>query len=391
MATVRLADIAKLAKVSEASVSRVLNGRPGVSPRMRQAVLTALEETGAVTGQVLRRSERLIGLVTPELTNTLVATMVQELERAIQRYGYVSVVCAREPGSLFTQEPVDVLVERGVAGIVFVSSWPEAARAWADALTGLHAQRLPYVLFNSFGEQGEAPFVAVDDQAAIRMAVKHLAALGHERIGLVVGRDSHLSFTRTVKGFISTLNEFRCLKAEEGTDFVYRALPTPEGGRAAVGGLVNIGCTAILCDGDLTALGAIQTLTERGLSVPEHISVMTLSDSRYLEFVRPPLTAVRQPVESMALAAVDLLLEDVTTNGPAQHPAFAMLPELIVRRSTAARCPTVDTRPGLLGRDDQGSDGGRGTACVDVWASKDSRASDRTSLGLTTRSRSSTN
>ncbi|WP_432158907.1 LacI family DNA-binding transcriptional regulator [Streptomyces sp. bgisy153] len=339
MARVRLADIAKKAGVSEASVSRVLNDRQGVSHQMRQAVLDALNEAGAATGRSARQAVRLIALVTPELTSTpVVAALVQELEQAVRRYGYVPAVYVQPSDAVLAHESFDLLIEHGAAGVVFVSGWPDTTVFSEDTLVELKGSGLPYVFVNGRDMLGNAPSVSVDHREAVRMAVRHLHQLGHARIGMVVGNSRQPSSEDSIDAFIAALEEVRGADAVVEPHRVYHTLPAVAGGRVAVGTLLEDGCTGVLCDSDLTALGIMQALHESGLSVPGHVSVVTFTDSPFMEFTRPPLTAVRQPVGAIATAAVATLLPVGGTNGT-DNGGCVLMPELIVRGSTAARSP----------------------------------------------------
>jgi alanine racemase len=120
--SIRLADIAVQAGVSEATVSRVLNDKPGVSPDTRQAVLTALDVLGYERPDRLRkRSAGLVGLVTPELENPIFPLFAQVIESALAQVGYTPVLCTQTPGGVTEDEYVEMLLDRAVAGIIFVS------------------------------------------------------------------------------------------------------------------------------------------------------------------------------------------------------------------------------------------------------------------------------
>ncbi len=120
--TARLADIAAQAGVSEATVSRVLNGKPGVSATTRESVLAALDLLGYERPVRLRqRSAGLVGLITPELENPIFPAFAQIIGQALTRQGYTPVLATQTPGGSTEDELVEMLVERGVAGIIFVS------------------------------------------------------------------------------------------------------------------------------------------------------------------------------------------------------------------------------------------------------------------------------
>jgi DNA-binding LacI/PurR family transcriptional regulator len=331
-----LADIAAQAGVSEATVSRVLNGKPGVAAATRQAVLAALDVLGYERPTRLRqRSAGLIGLITPELSNPIFPALAQVIEQVLTRYGYTPVLCTQTPGGSTEDELVEMLVERGVTGIVFVSGLHADTTADTARYDKLQGQGVPFVMINGYSEKVSAPFISPDDRTAMWMAVRHLAGLGHERIGLAVGPSRFVPVLRKEEGFVAALEEVLGLSEEQSRDLIQHSLFTVEGGQAAANVLLDKGCTAIVCGSDLMAFGAIRGARARGLSVPKDISVVGFDDSPLIAFADPPLTTIRQPVEAMGAAAVNVLLEEIGGN-PAQRGEFVFQPELVVRGSTGA-------------------------------------------------------
>ncbi|WP_078856918.1 LacI family DNA-binding transcriptional regulator [Streptomyces sp. NBRC 109706] len=339
----RLADIAGQAGVSEATVSRVLNGKPGVAAGTRQRVLAALDILGYERPVRLRqRSAGLVGLVIPELTNPIFPAFAQVIEQTLAGYGYTPVLCTQSPGGATEDELVDQLVERGVTGIVFMSGLHADTSTDPSRYARLAGQGVPFVLINGFNDRVKAPFVSPDDAAASRIAVRHLRALGHRRIGLAVGPQRFVPVRRKVAGFEGEIEEQRerALAAGEPPveGVVRHTLFSVEGGQAATAALLDAGCTGVVCGSDMMALGAVRAVRQRGLSVPDDCSVIGFDDSPLIAFTDPPLTTVRQPVTAMANAAVNALLEEVGGN-PAQHTEFVFQPELVVRGSTAVAPP----------------------------------------------------
>ncbi|KJK57945.1 LacI family transcriptional regulator [Saccharothrix sp. ST-888] len=335
--TARLSDIAAQAGVSEATVSRVLNGKAGVSATTRQTVLAALDVLGYERPTRLRqRSAGLIGLITPELSNPIFPALAQVIEQVLSRHGYTPVLCTQTPGGSTEDELVEMLVDRGVAGIVFVSGLHADTTADHDRYAKLTGRQVPFVLINGYSEKIAAPFISPDDRAAMWMAVQHLVELGHEKIGLAVGQRRYVPVLRKIEGFTAAVRELLGRTPEEAEALVHHTLFSVEGGHAAAGALLDQGCTAIVCGSDMMALGAIRAVRQRGLSVPQDISVVGFDDSPLIAFTEPPLTTIRQPVEAMATAAVDALLEEVGGN-PGQRAEFMFQPELVMRGSTGAR------------------------------------------------------
>src|SRR3954449_9444844 len=163
----RLADIAGQAGVSEATGSRVLNDKPGVSPETRQAVLTALDVLGYERPERLRkRSAGLVGLVVPELENPIFPAFAQVIESTLAQSGYTPVLCTQSPGGVTEDEYVEMLLDRQVSGIVFVSGLSADTAADHERYRRLLARPLPIVLVNGCSDAFEAPFVSCDDRLA---------------------------------------------------------------------------------------------------------------------------------------------------------------------------------------------------------------------------------
>jgi DNA-binding LacI/PurR family transcriptional regulator len=334
MAPARLSDIAAQAGVSEATVSRVLNGKPGVSAVKRQAVLAALDVLGYERPQRLRqRSHGLIGLVIPELDNPIFPAFAQAIEKTLTQHGYTPIMCTQMPGGTSEDEFTEQLVERGASGIMFVSGLHADSLARMERYTRLIDRGLPIVMINGYSDAVDAPFVSPDDRLAVRLAVSHLADLGHERIGLAVGQRRFVPVLRKIEGFRQAMAE-RFDQADVD-DLIAHSLFTVEGGQAAAAVLLDRDCTGIVCGSDLMALGAIRAARSRGLGVPGDVSIVGYDDSPLIAFTDPPLTTVRQPVQAMATAAVDTLLETVD-GAPARNLELVFQPELIVRGSTGS-------------------------------------------------------
>jgi LacI family transcriptional regulator, repressor for deo operon, udp, cdd, tsx, nupC, and nupG len=333
--TKRLAEVAKKAGVSEATVSRVLNGKPGVSAATRQSVLTALDLLGYERPVRLRqRSAGLVGLVTPELENPIFPAFAQVIGQALTRQGYTPVLCTQTPGGSTEDELVEMLVDRGVAGIIFLSGLHADTTADMERYDRLTGQGVPFVLINGFTERVAAPFVSPDDRAAVRLAITHLAALGHERIGLAVGPKRFVPVVRKIEGFVQAMRDVLEMPNTEAEKLIRHSLYTLEGGQAAAAALLADGCTAVVCASDMMALGVVRAARERGLRVPHDVSVVGFDDSQLIAFTDPPLTTVRQPVQAMAGAAVGALLEEIG-GSPVQRTEYVFQPELVVRGSTA--------------------------------------------------------
>ncbi|MEV8518023.1 LacI family DNA-binding transcriptional regulator [Dactylosporangium sp. NPDC051484] len=324
----RLADIARQAEVSEATVSRVLNDRPGVSADTRHAVLTALDVLGYERPERLRkRSAGLVGLVTPELDNPIFPLFAQVIESALARHGYTPVLCTQTPGGVTEDEYVEMLLERAVAGIIFVSGLHADTTADHDRYRKLIDRPLPIVMVTGLVPGLGAACISCDDARASELAVDHLASLGHTRIGLISGPERYLPVQRKILGYREAMLR-RGL-----ADNIELSLFGVEGGHAAADRLLERGVTGLVCGSDLMALGAVRAARSRGLSVPRDVSVVGYDDSPLIAFTDPPLTTLRQPVRAMSNAAAQSLV-DAINGQPTPHSEYLFAPELVVRGST---------------------------------------------------------
>lgn len=341
--TARLADIAAQAGVSEATVSRVLNGKPGVAAGTRESVLAALDVLGYERpARLHKRSAGLIGLITPELENPIFPAFAQVICQALTRQGYTPVLATQTPGGSTEDELTGMLVERGISGIIFISGLHSDTTADTERYERLRGHGVPFVLINGFSPKVRAAFVSPDDRAAMRLAVTHLTALGHRQIGLALGPARFVPVQRKIEGFLDAMRRELRMAPEETTELVEHSLFTLEGGQAAAAALLSRGCTAVVCASDMMALGAIRAARQLGLTVPDDCAVIGFDDSPLIAFTDPPLTTIRQPVTAMGQAAVRALLEEIGGT-PAPHGEFVFLPELVVRGSTAA-APSVTPR-----------------------------------------------
>jgi DNA-binding LacI/PurR family transcriptional regulator len=329
--TRRLAEVAQKVGVSEATVSRVLNGKAGVSDATREAVLTALDVLGYERPTQLRGERaRLIGLVLPELQNPIFPALAEVVGGALAQRGFTPVLCTRTAGGLSESDYVGMLLDQQVSGVVFAGGHYAEADSPHAHYERLLQRRLPVVLFNAAVEHLGYPQVSTDDAVAVEQAYGHLASLGHERIGIILGPEDHIPSRRKLEAYTAMVKRAGRSLAPE---FVEHALFALEGGHAATTRMLRHGVTGIICASDPLALGAIRAARRAGLSVPENISVIGFDDSAFMTCTEPPLTTVRQPIEALGRAAVTLLVNQIE-GATVTADELLFEPELVVRGST---------------------------------------------------------
>ncbi|MER5300753.1 LacI family DNA-binding transcriptional regulator [Streptomyces lasiicapitis] len=330
--TRRLAQVAKKVGVSEATVSRVLNNKPGVSEPTRQAVLSALDVLGYERPTQLRGERaRLVGLVLPELQNPIFPAFAEVIGGSLAQQGLTPVLCTQTKGGVSEADYVDLLLQQQVSGVVFAGGLYAQADAPHEHYKLLAARNIPVVLVNAAIERLGFPAVSCDDAVAVEQAWRHLVSLGHERIGLVLGPADHMPSQRKLAAARALADAAGAPLTDER---VARAMFSLEGGQAAATRLLESGVTGIVCASDPLALGAVRAARRRGLDVPRDVSVVGFDDSAFMNCTEPPLTTVRQPIEAMGRAAVEILtLQIAGSAAPSEELLFE--PELVVRGSTA--------------------------------------------------------
>lgn len=328
----RLTDVAEQAGVSTATVSRVLNGKAGVADETRRAVLAALDVLGYERPTTLRpRSAGLVGLIVPELSNPVFPAFAQATESMLATAGFTPLLCTQSPGGTTEDAYVEMLLEHGVDGIVFVSGLHADTTADVSRYQRLRERGLPFVLINGHNERIDAPSFSTDDRVSMDLAVRHLTSQGHRRIGLALGPERFVPAQLKRRGFAEAMREY----LTDGDPLVVTTLFTVEGGVSAGTTLIEQGCTAIVCGSDLMALGVVRAARSRGMRVPEDVSVLGYDDSALIPFTDPPLSTVRQPVAAIAQAAVTTLVGEIS-GAAVPRTELLFVPELIVRGSTAA-------------------------------------------------------
>lgn len=328
--SVTIAEIAAEAGVSVPTVSKVLNGRKGVSPATRSHVEQLLAEHGYQRRRRTAQRTGLIDFVISSLDTQWAAALLRGAQREAARLGVDLVVTTTDGRPVGTPDWLDHLAERGSDGVVLiVSRLLPAAR---EELARLH---MPVVLVDPVGSgDPSVATVAATDWAGARDATDHLIALGHRRIAMITGPIDQSCHLDRLDGYRAALQR--------------AGLPFDEAlvryGDSLVGGGLTHGLdllaadrppTAIISGSDEQAYGVYQAARRSGLRLPEDLSVVGFDDVELCQWVTPQLTTVRQPLAAMAREATRMVVDlsrDAST--PARRVELAT--SVVVRESTAA-------------------------------------------------------
>lgn len=327
---IRLADIAQKAGVSTATVSRVMNGKSTVAAATKQNVLDAISALGGDRPDHLKeRPGNLVGIVAPELTNPITAHCVQELQRQLTARGFAPILSTHVSGG--DQKGLLPLIRNQVSGVVFIAGLDADSSAAAEAHLSSSGIDIPYVTINGWNPNIGVPDFSADGAEGIKDSVRHLYHAGHRSIGLATGPERFRSSQDMAIGYRQAMMEL-CPDADE---HVIHSFFSVEGGQMAADQLLDHGVTGIIFGSDLMALGAIRQIRQRGLSVPEDVSIIGYDDSPLMAFTDPPLTSNRQPLRAIISGAVGTLVELVSGGNPPRVP-MKYRTELITRGSSGS-------------------------------------------------------
>jgi LacI family transcriptional regulator, repressor for deo operon, udp, cdd, tsx, nupC, and nupG len=337
LSRVTIYDVAKRARVSTATISRVLSRPEVVAPTTRERVMRAVNQLGFApnsTAKNLRKTTTAKLLVTvPDLSNPFFSLILQGIEDAAQREGY-SVLVGDTQHDEKREERYALMLRRNEAdGLIFLGHrLPETA---ADLVRAYGRQLAPIVNGCEFNPRLGVPSVHIDNAKAAYEAMDHLYALGHRRIGVITGPlVSPLSRDRLAG--VST----RAKEQGASRDFiVMHGNFSIESGAVAAERLLATSNrpTAIFCFNDEMAMGALKVARRLGISVPEQLSLVGFDNIRFAEYLTPPLTTISQPMRRIGEGCVHLLLGILNRedDGAETPRSVTLQHQLIVRESTA--------------------------------------------------------
>jgi LacI family transcriptional regulator, galactose operon repressor len=331
-ATIR--EIARAAGVSIATVSRVINGRPDVSPQTREVVLRVVREHGFSTNRNARALSGgrtgLVGVTLPILEAAYFAVIVSGTAEALYEHDMRIVLCP----TLHQHEREVTLLDRLMHGTTdgAVLMLPEESNA---ELRALQETGYPFVVVDPRVQLDQGiPAVSASNASGARAGVEHLLSLGHRRIGAILGPRDWMATTERLNGYRSALAAAGVLAAP---DLVVESDFSIESGEAAAASLLDLPerPTAIFGFNDNVAIGVLRAAEARGLTVPDDLSVLGFDDSEQSGLVTPALTTVRQPLAEMGRMAVSLLLR-LLDRQRVEAMNIELATRLVVRESTAA-------------------------------------------------------
>jgi LacI family transcriptional regulator/LacI family repressor for deo operon, udp, cdd, tsx, nupC, and nupG len=328
--SVSIYDIAKKANVAPSTVSRALQDHPRIGVRTKERIKAIASEMDYVPSTVAKSLHAnrtwTIGLVLATIADPFMGRVVEGVEHAAIEAGFNVFLSTSQNDRQRELAVIDVFQQRRVDGIIVIAS--HLFPRYSQFSDRNHA---PIVIINEQEPGANMHFVAVDDLQGARLAVEHLLALGHRRIGYVGITNRPKSNQHRLKGYEETL-------LAAGVAFDPALVFTSDSiqnharrGEASVDVLLAAGATAVFCYNDATAMGVLAACYQRGIAMPSQLSVIGFDDIDMAAYTIPPLTTIRQPRFELGQQAMRIMFDLLDEHQAANE----ILPcELVVRQTT---------------------------------------------------------
>ena len=331
---VDIRDVAALARVSIATVSRTINYVPTVDSALAARVWKAVAELNYFPNTQARAlvsgKSKLLGLIVSEITNPFFPELIHEFEQVAIARGYEILIGSTNYEPKTMELCARRMLERKVDGVAIMTFGVEEF-----VLDRFTAERVPITFIEAGSQRPDTDTLVVDYRAGIREAVQHLAVLGHRKIGFISGPLSLHSAALRRQAFVESV---RAAGIDVHPRWMIEADHSLEGGRDAMKQILANDHlpTAVMCSNDLTAIGVQHALFEANLKVPDDISIIGFDDVHLAEYTIPPLTTVRMSCRELAEGAVKSLLFRIQPGDPGAEsaPKTVIKTRLIVRQTT---------------------------------------------------------
>jgi len=326
-------DVARLANVSTATVSRALNSPDLVSPEVRERVSNAVKKLGYIpndSARALRQSQtRLIGVIVPTLNYALYAAFFSAVREALGKSGYFPVLTTSEYDLGAEADEIRKLAKHGAQGLILVGLLRDP-----DAAGFLAASGIPHICTYATNLYDSETAIGFDNTRAIEDVVEYLVSLGHRRLAMLSGVTSNRNDRALARraGFVNAVRAHRL----ECADWVAEQPYTIEGGRSALCDILDRGLqpSAIVCGSDMLAIGALQECKARGINVPQDLSIMGFDDLEIAAHLDPALSTVAVPSRDLGRLAAESIVTLCSGGEPQRHAALGT--RLVIRSTTAA-------------------------------------------------------
>lgn len=332
---ITIKEIAKLAEVSTATVSKILNKKDNnISDATRQRVLDIVKEQNYIPNTIARslvtRQTKTIGLVIPDIANPFFPELARGAEDKASESGYNIIFCNTDDNLEKEEKYINMLQEKMIDGIIFTQS-AKRTKGFKKLTIG----STPIILIDrDMNLEGVVGKVLVDNFTGAYEGVSYLLKNGYEKIAFITGALTSNTSKNRLKGYEKALEDSGVSYKE---DYVLAGEYRSEWGFKAIEKLFDnkVDFDAVFCGNDLIALSVIKALKNAGKSIPEDVGVLGFDDIYMSKFIEPELSTIRQPNYEMGYKAVEMLvniLENPTEKNIKRE--LILKTELIIRQST---------------------------------------------------------
>jgi LacI family transcriptional regulator/LacI family repressor for deo operon, udp, cdd, tsx, nupC, and nupG len=329
--SVSIYDIAKKARVAPSTVSRALEDHPRIGAETKKRIQELAKEMGYVPSTVAKslasNKTWTIGMVLASISDPFMGRVVEGVEQVAIGAGFNVFISTSQNDRQREMAVIEMLQKRRVDGIIVIAShvFDQYPRFFGHS-------KVPIVIINEQEPWETMHFVTVDDVHAAQVAVEHLLALGHHRVGYVGVTNRPKSNQYRLKGYQSALEASGIALDPALIVTSHTSEDHAKRGEASLEPLLAAGATAVFCFNDTTAIGLLAACYKRGLCVPDDLSIIGFDDIDIAAYTIPPLTTIRQPRFELGQRAMRMMLN--LLNG--QEPENQIVPgELVVRQTTA--------------------------------------------------------
>lgn len=332
MIVATIKDVAGLAGVSVATVSRMINRNGYVSKKAGQSIAKAIEQLGYEPNGIARdfaeKNMSMIALMLPDITNPFFSELARAVEDICQQRGYNVFFCNSDLQYAKEKSYLEVLRKRNIDGIIFASNY-----LTQEELNKLQSQKIPVVVLDRSPSDKLCTLVRSNNYEGAKMAVKHLLDIGCKKIAHIYGPQEIITAKERLNGYEDYVKQFSWYTPSLMAPGMFQL----EGGMQAVETLLirHPDIDGIFGGNDLMAIGALKSLHRKGIRVPQNIAVCGFDGIKLAEIIEPELTTVAQPIYEMGKTAADILIQQIeSADGMPYSEVIEMNVSLIIRDST---------------------------------------------------------
>jgi len=328
-----LKDVAELANVHTSTVSRVLRGKEDlrIPEETREKIFAAAKKLNYYPDQAARslrlKKSHTIGLIVPDISNPFFARISRTIEESAYKIGYTVIVCNTDEDQEKEDHFMNVLLQRRIDGLILCP-----VQDSKEKICEMLGKNFPFVLIDRYFEDIETNAVVSDNHKSAYEAVSYLVSKGHRRIAFVKGRKNIYTIQKRLEGYMQGVEDF---KLDADPELIVGDGYCLEDGYVSAMRLLDMKqCpTAILASGNLVSVGVMKGLIEKGIKIPDDISIIAYADNVFSPYLMTPLTTVSHPLQMIGTSAFNLLMQHLDSKEPLPFSKIILQSNLEKRKS----------------------------------------------------------